>query len=298
LIRGQLLALCVLSIAVGRPASAQQPPSKYPPACESSQVSKTDVDRAHAVFLSGKQFLEESNYDKALSYFEDAYSIDCSVHAILPIIATAYERKGDKGEAIRALDEYLKRAPTAPDREVIERRIKNLTDLLAHEQPPAPNPPVTTPTPPAASAAVEASPPNPLASASPVATSPTPTNPEPRAPENHHSAWPWVVVGVGGAAVLVAAPIMYGVGSSKISSALSECPSRSCGAGSSGAISEGNDGRALERWAFVVGGAGLALGAAGLIWHFLEKTDAHQTSAWVSPVVASGYAGLGVAGSF
>ncbi|HXN32458.1 MAG TPA: hypothetical protein VN894_11370, partial [Polyangiaceae bacterium] len=88
-----MLALAGLVIAV--PVLAEQQ-SDYPLPCDGSKVSRSDVDRAHTVFLSGKQYLEESNYDKAISYFKDAYSIDCSVHAMLPIIATAYERKGDK----------------------------------------------------------------------------------------------------------------------------------------------------------------------------------------------------------
>src|SRR5580692_12176004 len=127
--RKPLLLLVLLGMAVAVPALAE-PPSTYPAACDASKVSKIDVERAHTVFLSGKGFLDESNYDKAISYFKDAYSIDCSVHGILPIIATAYERKGDKHEAIRALEEYLKRAPTATDHDVVERRIRNLKDQM------------------------------------------------------------------------------------------------------------------------------------------------------------------------
>src|SRR5258708_29978060 len=129
-----LLIVAFVGTVVAIPALAQQSSSDYPTPCEASKVSKGDVERAHTVFLSGKQFLEESNYDKAISYFKDAYSIDCSVHAMLPIIATAYERKGDKAEAVRALEEYLRRAPSAPDHDVIERRIKNLKDQVARDQ--------------------------------------------------------------------------------------------------------------------------------------------------------------------
>jgi len=129
--RKPLLALGLLGLlglpAVAVPALAQTS-SGYPAACEASKVSKGDVERAHTVFLSGKGFLDESNYDKAISYFKDAYSIDCSVHAILPIIATAYERKGDRASAVQALQEYQKRVPAAPDHDVIDRRIKNLQD--------------------------------------------------------------------------------------------------------------------------------------------------------------------------
>src|ERR1700732_1545901 len=103
--RNLLLVLALGGVGIAVPVLAEQA-SDYPPGCDGSKVTKADVERAHTVFLSGKQFLEEANYDKAISYFKDAYSIDCSVHAMLPIIATAYERKGDKGEAVRALEEY------------------------------------------------------------------------------------------------------------------------------------------------------------------------------------------------
>src|ERR1700734_4163222 len=124
-----------VALPIAVPALAQS--SGYPTACDASKVSKVDVERAHTVFLSGKGFLDESNYDKAISYFKDAYSIDCSVHGILPIIATAYERKGDKADAIHALEEYLQRGPNAPDNDVIEHGIRNWKDQLAQERPSA-----------------------------------------------------------------------------------------------------------------------------------------------------------------
>jgi len=300
----QCLTSGLLGIAVSLPAVAQEPPTSYPAPCAGTQVSNADVNRAHAVFLSGKQFLEESNYDKALGYFEDAYAIDCSVHAILPIIATAYERKGDKGQAIRALEEYLRRVPDAPDRSVVERRIKNLKDLLAHEQEtPAPAAsPAATLTPPTTSLVPAAPAAASMATSSSLASAGSPPTVSTRAStrDSHHTAWPWVLVGAGGAAVLVAAPILYAVGHGEVATALNECDGkRSCPPSApSGAISKGNNGRALEASAFGVGGAGLAVSAAGLIWHFLEKDQANTTSAWMSPVVAPGYTGVGMAGTF
>src|ERR1035438_10370748 len=196
-IRKPLLAVTLGLTAVAVPALAQQPAS-YPPPCDASKVSKGDVDRAHTVFLSGKQYLDESNYDKAIGYFDDAYAIDCSVHAILPIIATAYERKGDKAEAVRALEEYLRRVPGSPDRERIERRIKNLNDQLAQERP------ATV----AASASSTAAgpPPAPSSSVEPSATA-APTAPPPPAPNDTAAKaspgpGPWILAGVGGAATI------------------------------------------------------------------------------------------------
>ena len=59
-IRQPLLAVALAGTVIAVPALAQQPAS-YPPACDASKVSRGDVDRAHTVFLSGKQYLDESN---------------------------------------------------------------------------------------------------------------------------------------------------------------------------------------------------------------------------------------------
>jgi hypothetical protein len=287
-----LLSLALVGLVFAGPVFAQQAASDYPAACEDSKVTKTDHERAHTVFLSGKQFLEESNYEKAISYFKDAYSIDCSVHAILPIIATAYERKGDKAEAIRALGEYLGRAPNAPDRVVIEHRIRNLKDQLAREQPaPAPLPTTSAPAVPA--------------TAQPVATTaPTPplTAPAPAAPlvasevpqEGSQSPVPWVFVGVGGAAV-VGGVVLVIVGAGKISSAEKLCPThKNCPPQTD--VNSGNEGRTFEIAGDVVGAVGLAAAAGGLIWHFVQAPSSAKVAA--SPIVAPGYAGVGVTGVF
>lgn len=294
LVRNRVLAIGFSALVTALPAFAQESPSKYPPACDASQVTKSDVDRAHSVFLSGKQYLEESNYDKAISYFNDAYSIDCSIHAILPIIATAYERKGDKAEAIRALEEYQKRAPDSPDHEVIEHRIKNLKDQLAHEAPAAPS---AAPSASAGPSASVGSPPEapapPVASAPPVLATPPPPPPETTPAE--HTVGPWLLVGVGGAAV-AAGIVLYAVGAGDISSAENTCPGRRCPITSPSEVSTGNDGRTLVTVGGIVGGVGLAAAATGLIWHFVEKPRHASAAGAITPIIAPGYAG--VAGAF
>jgi hypothetical protein len=249
------------------------------------------------VFLSGKQFLEESNYDKAISYFKDAYSIDCSVHAMLPIIATANERKGDKSEAVRALEEYLRRAPGAPDHDVIERRIKNLKDQIGRDQaaaaasPPAPAPSA----PPVSTAPASAEP-------SGTATAPAPTSAPPSPHEGDgHGALPWVVVGVGGA-TFVTGLVLYAVGAGDISSALNACKGLRSPCPSQSAVDQGNSGRTLEQVGGAVIGGGLALAAAGLVWHFLEKPADTSTGATaglrVAPVFGPGYEGASLGTNF
>jgi hypothetical protein len=284
--RKPLLFLVLVGMAFAVPALAQSP-STYPAACDASKVSKVDVERAHTVFLSGKGFLDESNYDKAISYFKDAYSIDCSVHGILPIIATAYERKGDKAEAIHALGEYILRVPNTPDREVIERRIRNLREQLAQERPTATGV-ATAPT--ATTTGVPSA----------TTTAPTASTGAPPPPSIvEHSAAPWVLVGVGGALVVTGALLLV-VGSGKVSTANSTCPGHT-GCAQSVADS-GNAGRTMETVGIIGGVAGIVGVGAGLVWHFTEGGAAQTASTsprpYVTPVVTPGFAGMSLGGSF
>ncbi len=294
-IRSRLLVLACVGVVVAVPAFAQQPAS-YPAPCDASKVSKGDVDRAHTVYLSGKSFLDESNYDKAISYFNDAYSIDCSVHGILPIIATAYERKGDKAEAIHALEEYLKRVPNAPDREHIERRIKNLGEQLAREAPPPPASAAPSATAaPAPSAGAGAAPPEPSASA--AAPEPAPTAaaaPSVDGPKPNR-LMPVLAMSVGGAAVLTGVALLI-AGAADVGSASSACPGRqNC---APDIANKGNDGRNLETASLfpIIPGAALLVG--GIVWYVLQKPpqapEARSGHLFVSPVVSPGYAGVTV----
>jgi tetratricopeptide (TPR) repeat protein len=289
--RQSILVAALVGVAAAVPAFAQQA-SQYPAPCDASKVSKADVDRAHMLYLSGKQFLDESNYEKAISYFKDAYSIDCSVHAILPIIATAYERKGDKLEAIHALEEYLKRAPTASDREVIERRIGNLRAQL----PPPPPSTATAPPPPSMTAITPPPPPSVSATATPgqSPTAPPSSSELPPASGGRHSVAPWVLVGAGGAATITGV-VLFLVGAGKVSDAANKCPTRTnCDPSTA---DEGNNGRTLETVGGIAGGIGLAAVAGGLIWHFVEPTSP-TTGIIVTPSVAPGYAGLSAVARF
>jgi len=252
------------------------------------------------VFLSGKGFLDESNYDKAISYFKDAYSIDCSVHGILPIIATAYERKGDKAEAIHALGEYILRVPNTPDREVIERRIRNLREQLAQERPTgtgvatAPTA-TTTGVPTSTTTAPTAEP-----TATATTTVPTATTVPPSPPSGgEHSVAPWIVVGAGGALVVTGA-ILLAVGSGKVTTANNTCPSHTnC---PQSVADGGNTGRLMETVGIIGGVAGIVGAGAGLVWHFTESggTQTARTTpgTYVSPVVTPGFAGMSLGGSF
>ncbi len=254
--------------------------------------SQADTDAAHGAYMAGKASYDESDYTTAIMYFKDAYRRDCTKHELLVIIARAYELQGNRREAVHALETYLERAPNAGDAEAQKRHIANLKRELTDQ-------PSATPS---ASAAPTASA-IPSANAAPVPTaSAAPTSEPPPAQPSSHSVAPWIVVGIGGAALITGA-VLYAVGSGQVSTSESNCPppnhtGPNC---TTSDASSGNSGRSLETVGVVAGSVGIAAVAGGLIWHFMEPTSSSPQQTGkpiVVPQVAPGYAGVGVIGRF
>jgi hypothetical protein len=298
-----VLLVALLGTAAAVPAFAQsgggaQDSTVSTYAACTTKPSQGDTDAAHGAYMAGKGSFDEADYTTAINYFKDAYRRDCTKNELLEIIARAYELKGDRREAVHALETYVERAPTAADVDVQKRHIANLKREIAEQAAASSSA--------SASASASVAPPaSASASALPSATAsvaPT-TEPPPAAPPGGHTLPPWILVGVGGAA-LITGGVLYLVGSGNVSSAETNCPAPShtgpnC---SSSDASSGNSGRTLESVGVVAGSVGLAAVAGGLIWHFVEPTSsstATQTGRpLVVPQVGPGYAGVGVGGRF
>src|SRR5678815_3523838 len=125
---------CLLGIALAVPALAQQSGNvtQYP-ACPDPppKLSPAETEAAHASYKVGVEAYNKGAYDKALDNFRDAFRRDCSKVALLNFISRAYEGKGDKAEAIHALEVYLQRNPKAEDADDIQTRITNLKAQLS-----------------------------------------------------------------------------------------------------------------------------------------------------------------------
>lgn len=301
-----LAALVALSVAL--PALAESNAPDYPPACAESKVSSRDRDDAKALYVTAKRFLDESAFDKAISLLKDAYTLNCSVHDFLPVIATAFERKGDRKEALRALEEYLARVPSGPEidkedlqaREKVERRIKNLKDLIASQTPTATVAPSATVVP-TVTVAPTAAPPK--ASSAPPPT-PPPTG-------GGRSAFPLVVSGIG-AALAAGGVAFLMVGIDKYNDAASHCAGidpktgehQCTSANKEKDIEQGNLGRTFQG----IGIGGMAVGGAaligGLVWYFVQPSKATEAKTakvkqpYVTPVVAPSFAGAAAGFSF
>ncbi|MCK6589239.1 MAG: hypothetical protein L6Q76_16850 [Polyangiaceae bacterium] len=266
------------------PALAVEDPDVLFPTCDKTPT-QADIDAAMTSHKAGEQLYERGEYDRAIENWRDTYRLDCTVHAVLINVATAYEKKGDKESAIAALEAYLRRYPKAPDEKTITERIDTLKrELPPKAPPPPPKPTITAPPPP------------------PPIPKPLPK------PERPYGITPWYPVVIGGVAMLTGA-ILLPLGMSAIGDAEEACgEARACPKGMEDLASKGNSGRTQV----IIGDIALGLGAAGvaggLLWQIVlnkpqivgprgtERSPEPKTS--VAPALGPGFGGLSVTGAF
>ncbi|WP_146648071.1 tetratricopeptide repeat protein [Labilithrix luteola] len=307
--RARKLALGIgLSLGLGlgvasAPAHAQSgtaASSSYP-SCTGRTISQSESDAAHTIYLAGRVQYDDSNWDAAIAQFREAYRRDCTKHELLVIISRAYESKGDKQEAINALQTYLERVPAnSPDAPALRTRLENIKRQLAEENKKKEQ----------AAAAAAASTPPPA-----TTTTTTTTTPPPATERREHTVLPWIVVGVGGAAVVAGAVLL--LAAPKMPPSCDESTGNCTyppTVNSSNATQLQKDefdqnretaGRAVGMkqagTITLIGGGVLVVG--GLVWHFLEPTGSAETGATakrpkITPAVSPTFAGVSLGGSF
>ncbi|WP_234023662.1 tetratricopeptide repeat protein [Sorangium cellulosum] len=261
------------------------------PALEYPECNRTataaDLEGAKGAHKAATQFYERADYDRAIQYWKDAYQLDCSAHGVLINIANAYEKKGDRAEAVTALETYLARTPDASEAQTFRDKIQNLKNSIR----PAPTPTASE------SASAPVPPPLlPTASAVPSRTVEAPP------PEPPYGYAPWAVTGAGAVTLLVGG-ILTTSGFADIAEAEERCPSRKdCTAD---VADQGNQGRTRATIGGVLVGLGAAGVASGLIWQLGFNHPQPPSSALGSgpalrliPVAGPGVAGVGAAGRF
>ncbi len=273
--RKHIIGIGLLLAAVTSVPAFAQPAGQGYPSCTKT-VTSGESELAHQKYIAGKQDYDEGNYDSALRRFRDAYTLDCTKHELLIIISAAYERKGDKKEAVGALEAYVARSPGAPDVGTYQAKIENLKKQIAAAPPPT-------------------------ATTSP--TSPPPTTAPSKSETQEHTVYPWLLTGAG--------VVALGVGIAVIATAPNlprDCDEQSkvCTRRDGEPEDEFKDrqaeaGRSVDQpfWGTVavVGGGALIVG--GLVWHFLEPTGPKEAAKpKLRPSVAPGYAGLALGGIF
>ena len=271
-------ALAQSSAASAASAASGASATPYPAACGS--VPQSESERAHTIYQAGKVHYDDKNYDAAIAQFREAYKRDCSKHDLLIIISRAYELKGDRVEALKALEMYLERVPNSPDASTHRNGIESLKRQIAAAPPP---------------------------SATTTAPSPSATTTAPPTEVREHTVLPWLVVGLGGAAVITGA--IFLVAAPKVP------PNCNESSGSCSAVPPNEDPAQLAKdraqagtsvgdrtggLIAIISGAGVI--GIGLLWHFLEPTGPVEKTASTKPsfvpAVAPGYAGMSFGGGF
>ena len=274
-IASSLVALAFTAIP-SREAHAQSAGVAYPPACNASQVPQTESERAHTIYSAGKVQYDDKNYDAAIVQFRDAYKRDCSKHDLLIIISRAYELKGDRVEALRALETYVERVPNSPDIMTHRNGIDSLKKQIA----------VQPATPPPSAGAQPAAPPQEI---------------------REHTIPPWIVIGLGGAGVIAGVVILATTPSLPAGCVVGDMKTCTRKAGESdGAFADRQAKAGASQNQPTVGGVVMGIGGAvlvgGLLWHFLEPTGPVEKSTALkpklTPQVTPGFAGVSLGGSF
>ena len=272
-------------------AHAEEPTKSYPDC--GREPTDPEVQAAKGAFQAGNASFNEADYARAIDYWEDAYRRDCTANPLLLNLARAYELAGRKRQAVVSLETFLAREPNSGEKDQINRRVEVLKKKIAEED----------------AAAAAAPPPT---TAPPPGPTPPPVAPPPTE-KARRSPWPWVLMGVGGAAIVVGT---IGVvdNQKKLDDVAAKCPERKCPSlpdpnfpnktiPDTATINKGNVARtAFNRSAFIMGVGGAAI-AGGVVWWFLDKKSvdkANQTAnrPLVVPFVAPQLAGLSVSGAF
>jgi hypothetical protein len=147
---------------------------------------RTETAREHS--QQGDAYYKLEKYANAIAEYEQAYLAKPDA-SFLYNIAQCHRLMGHGGEALKFYRRFLKDAPTAPNRPVAEKHIKDLEDEAAHQPAAAVGSPVASPpaagaglvpavpiSPPPASLSPASSPPAspPLASSPPSSEPPSP----------------------------------------------------------------------------------------------------------------------------
>jgi hypothetical protein len=301
---GSLLLLGTIALGSSEAFAADTAPGKpapYPP-CTTTPTA-ADQKGAKGAFDAGQASYDVADYATTVTYWRDAYRRDCTAHMMLLNLARVYEAKGDRAEAVNALETYVQRKPDDVNAGQIQRRIQNLKAQMAAASPaPVAAPPPVQP--------VQAAQPVPLAAAAPPAAEPGASVEPPPPPSGKKAIGPIIVASAGGVVAIVGAVVMLS-GSKKIQDAEAICPNRQCpvvpstdpkAAEIAKAKDDGNAGRTEVTRGAIIAGAGVVIGVGGLIWYFaMPKASASVPAAnktTFTPSVGPGFAGVSLSGTF
>jgi tetratricopeptide (TPR) repeat protein len=92
-----------------------------------------DPLRAEKSIEVGLYYMKKNNFDAAIERFQDAATAKPNFARPYLLLGDAYEKKGDRLEAVKALETYLKTLPSASDADKVRQRIDKLNREIQKE---------------------------------------------------------------------------------------------------------------------------------------------------------------------
>ncbi len=275
-------AALIAGLLVAAPALAEEDPPPYP-GCDRTPT-EGDIAAAKGAFQAGQAAFNEADYPRSITYWEDAYRRDCTAHKLLVNLARAYELNGQLKLAVRALETYNERVPGNPEMAQNQTRIQRFKEKIAADEaakpPPGPGPGE-----------------DPQGSKPPVddSTQDPGAVVEPPPSGGSKPILPLIVAG-GGLAIGIVGAVIYFPAKSDISDYEKLCggSARQC---PDGIESDANSARSKANLGGIVAGVGAAALIGGVVWYLLAPEEPASASR-VTPLVGTGFTGLGWSGSF
>jgi hypothetical protein len=284
--------------------NAIKEPGWPPPEGAACKPSKKDTEDAKSLFKLGKDAREAGNYTDAIKYFKDAYKRDCSAHLLLKLLAQAYELDAQFPQAVEAYKLYRTRQkPTGEDLDLLDTKITNLSKKLGDTSTTG-SATTTAPTGTATSTTAPTGTATDTAPTGTVTSAPTGTTTSTPPPSGGPGVAPWIVVGVGGAAVIGGA-VLWITSNSTVSKKSDEFEAGNCAssdkpknvAACNAISSDGKSAQNTRTVGIIVTGVGVAAVGAGLAWYFLGGSS-EKKSAKITVTPGPTFAGIGLAGRF
>jgi len=108
-------------------SSGESSSSSTPKAPPASDLTTYDPVTAEEDVEVGQFYVRKGDIDAAIGRFQDAIRLRSNFAKPRLLAAEAYEKKGDKVDAVKYYKEYLQVFPKAPDAKKIQSRIEKLS---------------------------------------------------------------------------------------------------------------------------------------------------------------------------
>jgi tetratricopeptide (TPR) repeat protein len=99
-----------------------------PPAAHGAGLPEDNRRRAHEAYVRGNAKLLEGGVDEAIAAFKESLKLDPRDPSAQRALGLAYLQAGNASQAAHYLRRYLRAAPGAADRQLIEKRLDQLAN--------------------------------------------------------------------------------------------------------------------------------------------------------------------------